>query len=1083
MVEQIIGGRYSIQIEIGSGGMGTVYRGVDNTNQQIVAIKALKSEATSFQLIERFRREGEALRELNHPNIVKMLDSVEENDNHYLIMEYVSGGDLADFLENNQLDLELILKIGLDLADSLTRAHKLNIIHRDLKPANILIGEDGVLRLSDFGVAHIGSKERVTETDAIVGTIDYLPPEAFEGILFDERGDIWAFGVILFELLSGSRPFNGNTLIEVIQSITTAPIPDLESMCPDAPMALVDLIYRMLERELPMRIPSARIIGSELEAIQKGRRTFLPPRQLDSESSINNQFGHNLPAQTTPFVGREIELDEIYRFLMTSDSRLITILAPGGMGKTRLALAVAQRVLDKFSDGVYFVELAPLTRADDIPIAIAEATKYPMQSDGNDPKQQILDYLRNKSLLLVLDNYEHLPDGFTIVTEILQTASHVQILVTSRQRLNQSGETLFHLSGVDFPKWETPDDALEYAAVQLFFNSAKRARPDFDLTHNKLDYVARICKIVQGMPLGIILAASWLSLLSLEEIMNEIESDLDFLTIDAGDLPERQRSIRAVMDYSWKQMTDIQQTIFMKLSIFRGGFTRHAAKFIAEANLRSLMALMNKSLIHRDNYTGRYHIHELLRQFTEQKLVEAGKKDVVTDLHSQYFIDLLADNEPLIKSREQVSVYRLIDTDFENIRIAWHRAVTNPKIVFRREALETLYVVSRADKHINEIKQLYAMILENESILSQAVIRWTKPRYYYYFTPLNESQLAELEECADLAQEENNLAEYGRILFTMAYTYGSVPSLVPQSLEVSEEIIRTFKAIDANYDLALAYRSYFVWLSHHQNESKANQVMEVAYQLSTEVGSHDLLAATAAGMGTIYANRYGQYDQAEKFYLQSLESINLISINPPPIIANHVFFVYFAARGELEKSTNLLTQYLEWLHKNNLVILQSYALIILGQIGAVEQRFEDAERLLKQGYDIAKNSQAHINNMLYYHVGMAILRVGQEKYEEAKKSVTYVQAFFLPGIRLMTIVTSICILTHEQQYERAVEYLGFVMNHPVTAKGWIAQWNVFQSTTETLKSMLGEDTYNEAYERGKQLELADVTEELLRDFK
>jgi serine/threonine protein kinase len=194
MTPKTIAQRYVLNDEIGSGGMGTVYKGLDSQTEQIVAIKELHSNLADDQLIERFKREGEALRELNHPNIVKMLDTIEEAGQHYLVMEFVSGGDLADLLKQGQLPVERILNVSIDLADALTRAHRLNIIHRDLKPANILIGDDGVLRLTDFGVAHVGSKARLTDTDAIIGTVDYLPPEAFTGRLFDERGDIWAFG-------------------------------------------------------------------------------------------------------------------------------------------------------------------------------------------------------------------------------------------------------------------------------------------------------------------------------------------------------------------------------------------------------------------------------------------------------------------------------------------------------------------------------------------------------------------------------------------------------------------------------------------------------------------------------------------------------------------------------------------------------------------------------------------------------------------------------------------------------------------------------------------------------------------------
>lgn len=239
---QVIARGYAIDAEIGSGGMGTVYRGTDTRTRQSVAIKHLKSELTRPDLIERFKREGEALRDLNHPNIVKLLDTVEELDHHYLIMEYVPGGDLTRLLNTGKLDTEQILQLSIDLSDALTRAHRLNIIHRDLKPGNVLIAADKTLKLSDFGVAHVADKQRVTEANGIVGTLDYLAPEVLNGEPPDARADIWAFGVMLFEMVAGERPFVGDMPGEVLMKIATAPIPDLEVLRPDAPVALIDLV-------------------------------------------------------------------------------------------------------------------------------------------------------------------------------------------------------------------------------------------------------------------------------------------------------------------------------------------------------------------------------------------------------------------------------------------------------------------------------------------------------------------------------------------------------------------------------------------------------------------------------------------------------------------------------------------------------------------------------------------------------------------------------------------------------------------------------------------------------------------------
>jgi RNA polymerase sigma factor (sigma-70 family) len=717
---------YELHEKLGQGGMGEVFRATDARTQQTVAIKQLKAHIAQPDLIERFKREGEALRALNHPNIVQMLDTVEEHGNHYLVMEYVAGGDLAALLKQGQMPLENILKLAIDLADALTRAHKLNIIHRDLKPANVLIGADNVLRLTDFGVAHVGSKARVTDTDAIVGTLDYLPPEAFSGGTLDARGDIWGFGVMLFEMLAGQRPFEGEQLAVVVHAILTEPVPDLEALRPDVPTALIDLIYRMLEKDPQARIPSVRVIGAELEAILEGRAVSLllvQKGRFDAPQLWLNPPRHNLPAQTTPFVGREQELHQIARYFANPDLRLLTIVGQGGMGKTRLMLEVAQRLMSPndlleepppfYDDGVFLVELAPLTTPDDIVTAAAAAVGCQLQSDGRSPRQQLLDFLRPKRLGLLMDNFEHVLAGADFVADMLQAAPHVRITTTSRERLNISGEVVFHLEGMDFPDWETPTDALEYSAVKLFMQGATRALPAFELKTADLPYVARICKLAQGMPLAIILAASWVALLSLREIADEMTKNIDFLESAARDLPERQRSMRAVFEYSWNLMSAAEQQVFMKLAIFRGGFTREAAEAVAGATLRLLMSLANKSLIRRHAETGRYEIHELLRQYGEDRLEASGEATATRDAHSAYYAGFIHVYEPAMRGGSPRGIQIL-----EATRTALHTQFT----ITRTEAYRLEQLLDPLTEREIEILRLVAAGLSNDEIAQKLVI-------------------------------------------------------------------------------------------------------------------------------------------------------------------------------------------------------------------------------------------------------------------------------------------------------------------------------------------------------------------------
>jgi len=278
MTIRIIGELYEIDEDdpnslIGEGGMGRVFRGRSIQTMEFVAVKELRSDLVyeNPDQVARFNREAEALRRLNHPSIVAVLDSVIDGDRHYIIMEYVEGGTLLDLLaEEPTLPVERVLQICLDLADALTRAHRLKIVHRDVKPANVLLAVDGTPRLTDFGVARMDDKTHVTQTGTVVGTLHYLSPEALNGLPLDERVDIWAFGVMLYEMLAGKRPFDDDSTGSLINSILNKPANPLADLREDLPVSLVHLVSSMLVKDRNQRIDSVRKVGSELEDIIRG---------------------------------------------------------------------------------------------------------------------------------------------------------------------------------------------------------------------------------------------------------------------------------------------------------------------------------------------------------------------------------------------------------------------------------------------------------------------------------------------------------------------------------------------------------------------------------------------------------------------------------------------------------------------------------------------------------------------------------------------------------------------------------------------------------------------------------------------
>lgn len=270
MIGQTLNNRHKIDSRLGEGGMGEVYLASDEKTGGQVAIKILARQLTANpEALERFKREGETLRQLDHPNIVKFIDAFEHEKQYVIVMEYISGGSLQNLIKQGALPIEQARQITLDLCDALIRAHRLNIIHRDLKPENILITENGTPKLADFGVARLSESTSLTRSGTQVGTPYYMAPEAWEGKILDAQADIWSLGIILFEMLAGKVPFGGETGAAVMNKVLTTQPPDLRKLRSEIPNHLTRIIRRMLTRDKKYRYPTMREVAVELEREQQ----------------------------------------------------------------------------------------------------------------------------------------------------------------------------------------------------------------------------------------------------------------------------------------------------------------------------------------------------------------------------------------------------------------------------------------------------------------------------------------------------------------------------------------------------------------------------------------------------------------------------------------------------------------------------------------------------------------------------------------------------------------------------------------------------------------------------------------------
>ena len=493
---------------------------------------------------------------------------------------------------------------------------------------------------------------------------------------------------------------------------------------------------------------------------------------------------NNLPVSVTTFVGREDEIRQVSDLLKNKpDCRLMTLFGPGGIGKTRLAIEAAKQVQDGFENGMSFVPLAAVSYPDQILPAIAKSLAFTPDSEDkiSSDDEQLLYYLNTRKLLLLLDNFEQLlsegrrQDTTAIIHHILQSAPHVKLLITSRERLNMQAEHLLPLSGLHYPM-TIENDVANYAAINFLQQCIQRRQPNFQIPPNDVAHVITICRLLDGMPLGLEMVAVWVDLLPLREIASEIKNNLDFLAADFSDWPDRHRSMRAVFDASWARLSPLEKDLFAQLSLFRGSFTRAAASAVAgnskeqRSMLSLLSSLVRKSLLHYNQMTDRYVIHELLRQYGEEKLTD----ERAPIRHSHYYCNWLAGLENALKGEQQKATLTAIKLDMDNIRVAWNWAVNAKDSFVLQEAAFSLGTYFYRKGLYREGSTFFTRAdskLRQEVEVSQHLGR---VRFIYWrakFEPImmvkEELLQLALTLCQDITQNSNMATDHAAILLNL----------------------------------------------------------------------------------------------------------------------------------------------------------------------------------------------------------------------------------------------------------------------------------------------------------------------------
>lgn len=752
----------------------------------------------------------------------------------------------------------------------------------------------------------------------------------------------------------------------------------------------------------------------------------------------------NLPAPSTPFFGRQEELVEISRLLeQEADCRLLTLVGPGGIGKTRLALEAARAAA--FDHGAWFVPLAPLGSSASLISAIADRLGLHLHSSA-DPRQQLVAHLEDRELLLLLDNFEHLlsplggdneqsdQDGADVIADLLERASRIKLLVTSRERLNLTTEWVFPVEGLEIPEdagEEGGPDASDFSAVQLFLQRARQVRREFGRDGDELACIARICRLVGGMPLAIELAAAWSNTLGCREIVSEIEHSLGFLRARLRDVPERHRDIQAVFDSSWKMLDEPEQRLFRRLSVFRGGFTRAAAEAVGGETawtaddlivneegelqltrrqphvLAALARLVDKSFVRRGP-SGRYVIHELMRQYGAAKLLERPEEErAARDHHASYYLAFLIRKEWSLRGSGQRRVVEIVARDIENVRAAWNWAVGQCRLAVVNQALSAYFNFFMIRSRLQEGEESFARLVEQlerradarnhpayEMVLARALIR--RAAFCYLFGRYDAAKrFANAGLAMDIEADYPSDVAFAQIVLGVVAGWQGERELAEEWLEKSLVISRSIddkeNLADALHELAhvrssfgdyeeakrLAEESLVIsrdygrpdWVAHAlislgwatvcQGDYEAAEAhYREALAIFESLGSRHGVADALEGLGWICWSRGGEdLDQAADYYERSLAILR--EIGQRRLLANALCDVAILAseRGDYDRTEVISREGLDLAEKLDSPIYKVPYLCCLGSAARGRGYYDQSRRFLREALQVAYNDR------------------------------------------------------------------------------------------------------------------------------